>query len=540
MRWIPSPDPLVAPEAASRRTLAIVAGIVVLHVVLAWLTRIPMLSWGEDDAAYIFLARELRHFSYREIQDIAAPFHARFPPGYPLLIALFGWPFGDAVDALLTLNTIFTSATIVLLFLTVRRHLGEATALVVTALFAINPMSVWDSGHVMAEAPFKFVMMLGLWALSHEDDGVRYSVLAGGAVIFAALTRSAGIFLLPALFLYWVLRRKYRYAALLVVASLVTVGAWLGWTIMAPEAEHRRLYTADLGIAGPRRSRAGLLWEIVQRLPARAQRMGTVVFPFVLALPVIPGTRLDNAAWLAAITVLGLTGTFVLLRRWTGAALITLCYGTLLFVWRYAIERFANPLIPFLYATMYVGADVLLRRLAPRARVPLLTVLVLLLAYGALRMDATRLLSAAECDRSNPVESTGCWDRTYRAYLAAAQWARTSTPEDAVFFVNKERGFYYHSARRTINQDRTLEEDSLSIGGYLRSRGVRYTVATPVGLRSEEHNRLLAAACREFVALKRFPEQTIVLRLRDAGDPVGDDAACRLLLPYRTGDPRRE
>lgn len=533
MRWIPSPDPLATDEAPSRRSLALVAALVAVHVVLAWLTRIPGLSWGEDDAGYILLARELRHFSYRETQDIAAPWHARFPPGYPLLIAVLGWPFGDAVDALLALNTLFTSATIVLLFLTARRHLGEALAFVVSALFAVNPMSVWDSGHVMAEAPFKFFMILGLWALSHEREGARYAVLAGSAAIAAALTRSAGIVLLPALCCFWVMRRRYRYAALLVVASLATVGAWLGWTVLAPEAEHRRLYTADLGLAGPRAGRLEVLGRILERLPARAQRLGTVIFPFVLALPVIPGTRIDNAAWLLAITVSCLTGTLVLMRRWTAAALITVSYGSLLLVWRFAIERFAYPLVPFLYVTMVVGTDAVMRRFAPRARIAALTVLVLLLALGAARFDASRLASAGACDRRNPTESSGCWDRSYRAYLAAARWAAEFTPPDAVFFVNKERGFYFHSGRRTINQDRALEEDSVSLAPYLRQRGAHYTVATPVGVRSEEHNRLLAAACRDFLVLKRFPEQTLVLRLRTDDDPPGDETACRLLNSFR-------
>ncbi len=540
MRWIPSPESVVEPGAASRRTLALVGAIVLLHIVLAWLARIPAISWGEDDVAYIFLARELRHFSYREIQDIAAPFHARFPPGYPALIALLGWPFGDAVDALLALNTLFTVITIVLLFLTVRRHLGDTTALVVTALFAVNPMSLWDSGHVMAEAPFKLFMMLGLWALSHEEDGVRYSVLAGGAMIMAALTRSAGIFLLPALFLYWVMRRRYRYAAVLVGASLLTVGAWLGWTIVAPEAEHRRLYTADLGLSGSRQSPFGMLLQMVKRLPARAERLGTVVFPFVLALPTIGGTRVDNAAWLIAIAASCLTGIVVLFRRWTGAALITVCYTSLLFVWRYAIERFANPLVPLVYTTIFVGADVGLRRLAPRARVPVLVTLVALLAFGALRLDAVRIASALECDRNNPVQSRGCWDRPTRAYLDAASWAASTTPRDAVFFVNKERGFYYHSGRRTINQDRTLEEDSLSLAAFLRARRARFAVASPIGVRSDEHNFLLATACRDFVVLKRFPEQTLVLRLRNEGEDGDRETACRLLAPYRSVSRRGE
>jgi hypothetical protein len=537
LRWIPRPDPLVTEEAPSRRAVLLLSGIVLVHLLLAWLSRQPGLAWGEDDAAYIFLARELRHFSYREIQDITAPWHARFPPGYPLLIALFGLPFGDAVDALQGMSAVFSGATIVLLFLTARRHLGDATALVLAGLLAINPMTIRDGGLVMAEAAFKLCLALGLWALSYEKEGNRYSVLAAGAMIFGALTRSAGITLVFALFLYWVLRQRYRHAALLVVVSLATVGAWMGWTIMAPDAEYHRLYTADLGIAGPKRSVIETIYSmiapIVERLPRRVPNLATEVFPFVIAVPVIAGTVIDNAAWLVVSFVCGLTGTVVLLRRWTPAALVTICYTMLLVVWRYAVVRFASPLAPFLHAAVFVGAEALLKRLAPRARVPVLTGLVLLLVIGALREGVPRLNAAMQCDRSNPIDAPGCWDSQNQAYLAAARWVRASTPEDATFFVNKERSFYYHSARRTINQDRALEEDSLSLGPYLRSRGAAYTVATSIGVKSGTHNRLLAQACREFVVLKEFPEETVVLRLRQAGEAPGDDAACRVLFPYR-------
>ena len=515
------------------------AGVVLLHAILAWLSRIPALSWGEDDAAYILLAQQLRHFGYRELQDIAAPIHARFPPGYPLIIALLGWPFHDSVDALLALNIGFTAATIVLLYLAARRHLGDAIALILAALFALNPTSLWDSGHIMAEAPFKCLMMLGLWALSEEDRGAKYSAIAGAAIIGAALTRSAGLVLLPALFTYWVLQRRYRHAALFAVASALTVGLWTGWALVAPDPEHRRLYVSDIGLAGPRRPRGAFLGDILGRIPSRVRRLATIVFPTALGLPVIRGTLVDNVAWLLLVTVLGASGTIVLWRRWRAAALLALFYGGLLVIWRYSDERFANPLVPLLLAAMLVGADWLARRYASRYRVALLAMLSALLMLGASRVVSVRLRDALGCDRAIPMDDQACWSPEYRAYLQAARWVRDSTPAAAIFFVNKERGFYMHSARRTINQDRVLQEDSLSLAPFLRSRGATHAVIAPVGTRSDRHNFLLAQACRDFVVLREFPMATVVVRLREATDPANDDGACRALLPYRALRPTR-
>lgn len=518
--------------------MVVLAVVVVVHVILAWWMRLPAVSWGEDDASYIQLAQQLRQLSYREVHDVTAPIHARFPPGYPLIIALAGWLFGDQPDWLVVINTALSVVTILLVYLTSRRHLGEPIALAVSALFALNPSTIFDSGHVMAEAAFKCWMLLGVWALTREAEGARFSVLAGGAIIAAALTRSAGIFLLPALFGYWVLQRRYARAGLLVVASALTVGVWLGWTLLAPDPESRRLYVADLGIATSQpRSRFAFLGDIVMRLPARMRRLSVETIPTTLALPVIPGTGVDNALWLVALVVLGGAGLAVMLRRWTSAALITVSYLILLVIWRYALQRFVNPIVPFLLAALFVGAEWLARRFAPRWGRATLAALFALLLVGAVRADHSWWRLTADCDRSTPSTSRGCWDTSYRVYLRAAQWVRDSTPPDAVFFVNKERAFYYHTARRTINQDRTLQEDSLSLAGYLRERGARYTVAAPVGLRAPEHYWLLASACRDFVVLRSFTERTLVMRLREPGD-AEDSRACGLLAPFRGPRPR--
>ncbi|MEO6447551.1 MAG: hypothetical protein ABIZ91_05580, partial [Gemmatimonadaceae bacterium] len=351
--------------------------------------------------------------------------------------------------------------------------------------------------------------------------------------IAAALTRTAGVVLLPALFLYWLVNRRYRWATYLFFAGSLTVGVWLAWTFLAPEPEFRRLYVADLGLAGRRESRLQLLQNTLVHLPDRTRHMVTVVIPFVLALPVIGDTIVDNVLWMLVTVSIGVTGVILLVRRWQIAAFVLVFYAALLFVWRYALERFASPLVPFLLVALALGADWLTRRFTPRWRGALMGTLVALLAFGALRVNVLRAEKNLGCDRGNLVDDSGCWDSYARAYLQAALWVRDSTPATALFFVNKERGFYMHSQRKTINQDRALQEDSLSLAAYLRARGAEYTVAAQVGVRSDKHNVLLASACRDFVVLKQFPRLTAVLRLRNADDPPDDGRACRVLSPYR-------
>ena len=528
------PDRLLPgnPGAPARRALWVLVAALVLHAVLAWLTRIPSISWGEDDAGYLLLARELRHLSYRELQDVTAPWHARFPPGFPLLLAAVGSVVGERLDALLVMQTLLSIGAVLLFFDAMRRVVDERVALVVAVLFALNPSAIHDSGHLMAEPFFKFLTMLSLWGATREAEGTRFAVVAGAAAIAAALTRSAGVVFLPALFIFWVSVRKYGRAAVFAACATATVGSWLAWTFLAPEAEHRRLYIADLGVRR-NRPRFAFVADLFGRLPGRMVRLLVNVFPTQLGLPVVQGTGADNAGWVAVLIGVGGAGFLVMLRRWRVAAFYCALYLLLLLVWRYSLERFANPSIPFVYAALVLGAIWLTSRWGRRVTVVATGVLVGLLALGAGLRTANKLAKVAACDRANVLQSEGCLTPDYRVYLQVARWVRDSIPADEVFFVAKERAFFFHSGHRTINQDRGIEEDSLSLGPYLRAQGVGYAVATPVGIRSDGFGNLLATACRDFTVVRAFSRKTILLRVRGADEPRDRGTACRAMAPWR-------
>ncbi|MBK8060955.1 MAG: hypothetical protein IPK33_24605 [Gemmatimonadetes bacterium] len=115
---------------------------------------------------------------------------------------------------------------------------------------------------------------------------------------------------------------------------------------------------------------------------------------------------------------------------------------------------------------------------------------------------------------------------------------RDSTAPGDVFFVSKERAFFVHSGRRSINQDRGLREPPDSLAAYLRARQVRYAVVTPVGVYAREHNALLARACRDFAVVRQFAGSSALLRVRDAGEADDGGATCRTLARWRPRDGR--
>ncbi|MEO7963457.1 MAG: glycosyltransferase family 39 protein [Gemmatimonadaceae bacterium] len=230
----------------SRSARCMILALALLHLVLAWLGRNAGIGWGEDDAQYFNLARDLTRFSYHERWDIAAPFHARYPPLFPLLLAVVGVPSGWNIDVMLFFVALMSAVTIVILADAVRRRFGIEVALVVALLLTVNPMWLQDAGVLMSEALFKFFLAIALWGIARDDKDWRCATLAGAAVIAAALTRTAGISLVVGIVAYWLWRRRFRWVATFVVVAGLTLGAWTAISVFAPDAQNHRLYVSDI------------------------------------------------------------------------------------------------------------------------------------------------------------------------------------------------------------------------------------------------------------------------------------------------------
>lgn len=523
------PHDSFAGEALTRRALLFVLAVALTHIALAWIVRLPGIGWGEDDAGYLLLAKDLTQLGYRELQDIEAPTHARFPPGFPFVLALAGPLVGWRVELLTLLVTVCSAGAILFFFDAARRVVGLQIALVTAVLLAVNPVGLRDAGMLMAEAPFKLWTAVGLWGVTRERDDPRFAFVAGAGVIMGALTRSAGVVFVVGLLAYWVLTKQYRRATLFGVAAALTVGAWLAWSFTAPDPENRRLYVADLGLRGSRTEGESFVTSAFDRLAPRLRTLATRVLPSTLAFPTVRGTAIDNAFWLVLYLGAVAAGVFALRHRWRSFLLLLASYLALLVLWRWSNQRFASPFAPFLIVAILVGAATIARRWGVKAQALIVTGIGALLVVGAAQQGRELFARRIECHRRAESPGEQCFPESEQTFFAMARWVRDSTPPEALFFVSKERAFYLHSGRLTINQDRALQEDSLSLAPYLRSRGVTHTVVGAIGVRQAQHGRLLASACRDLVLLRRFSPESGVFRIRGAHEPGDGGAACELL-----------
>jgi hypothetical protein len=523
-----------------RGVLALLLSAVAVHGVLAWLAREPGILTGQDDAIYVALARSIRQGGYQELFRVGTPPHAQYPPFYPALIAVWGGVFGDGFDALTALNVLLSAAALVLVYVALKRRVGETVAVLTAAVLAVNPHLVGAAGAVLSEAPYLFLTVLALAVLSREKVSARGALAAGLLALAAALTRSAGVTILAALVLYWWLEPRRRAAVALGVAALVIVGGWLAWTVLAPEKYVGSSYVADLGAS----RRVPFVAPFPQRIPGNIAWYLRVAVPWTLAVPTVRGTLVDNAVALGLLTLTGGAGLVVFARRWRAGLLYALAYGGLLASWVWRIERFAVPVLFLVVAAMLAGAQAIGSRLSRRrwAGAALAgAIAAVLLVSGAVR--SVRLVSErATCHRAEDGIPEGpCLLADQVSFFEAARWIRARTPPDAVVLAAKAASLWYHTGRLTAGYRASLDQDAGGFLPYLREQGADYILLG--SLHIYEPRALLdrvEANCARLTVAGFFAPRTWLFSIEPPASAGEADESCRAAAEYRERNRNRD
>jgi hypothetical protein len=491
---------------------------------------IPIIS--AQDIVYILLGRALRAFSYRELQFVGEPVAARFPPGYPALLALCSTLFGERTSVMAVANILFSVSGIWALFDVVRRRWSVNVALVVAMLVAINPAMLEFTAMSVTETMFASLALWTLWAADRVDQRSNdtgsaslhrprgFAAMAIALSIAAALTRSAGVTLPLSLVAHWAWRRRWREAIALAVAATVLVGGWLAWTVLAPRREVRLSYIDDA--VRPVTPTLTLANTITKRLADNVPTYITQSSLTLVPLPVTPRTVADNVAWVVVLGSLFLAGWFSAWKRWQAAAVYVVAYCGLLAIWPYLLERFLVPIVPLAMTFLAVGAAALGSRLGRWRDVPLVALGASFATFG-LRAEAATVDKMAWCDRT----SVDCAAPISLDYLTAARAAKAITPPTARFIAPKGATLYFHGARQTVFWEEAVRQDTSSFLQYLRHEGVTHVLATPVYGDYVTLLRLVRHDCHRFAVARSVSPHTMILAFQDSAATLAQgDRAC--------------
>ena len=494
-----------------RRTGLAVGLLVAIQAFLAWGVFVPAPHPGGDNAGYVALGHALTSGEgYTEVWDPARPPHTKYPPVFPLLLAV---AIGVGVQGWVGLKAVTLLATLAVapgVFLWTRTRLPETVAFGVALVTALSPSLLYHSHWVLSDVPFLAFTVWALWAASGGGgvavpgalQGERPPVVEAGEgsvapgtspgisrlrwlalaslVLLAAFTRSAGLPLAAAVVLALAWDRHLRPAIGVAVAVGLPVAFWWirGRNAVAAEGRYTREfflldpYQPDLGPA----SLGDFLTRVVENLTGYLTRFlpealvgSQGAFAAVTTLVVVV---LAGVAWIRSLRAgrPGVVGLF-----------IPLYLGVILLwpaVW--SGDRFALPLVPVLLALAAEEVWRLGTRRGEAARTGALAVLGLALLLPAAmdwveaREEANRCRALARIDGP-----WACGGPALVDFAAAAQWAGANLPEGSAVLTRKPRIWYVNSALPTRTYPFSEAPDALRRSAD--AAGARHVVLDYVG-----------------------------------------------------------
>jgi hypothetical protein len=489
-----------------------------LHAAVVWLARAPGIVMREDDARYLLLARALRAGSYRELWSPGHPLHHMYPPGYPGLLALWTAVGGEGFDWLIVLQLSLSLAILVLTFLTIRRQFPPTVVLWTMGVLALNPNLVFWAGEVSSELSLTLCVAVALWAHTALRDGRARTIILVAAALAAPLFRSAGIILPAALMVEWLITRRWRPALIASILFVLILAPLFWWSLSASSDVPGASYAADAVVRVS--AREPLAHVLLRRSITNATWYATRGLTWVLALPTVRGTHLDNVIDSVLVIAALTAGVLLTVRRNRFAVVVMISCSGLLLAWPYYFERFLLPILPLLVAVFLLGVHRLGSWGGPRlAEAGIGVVGITMLIVGGLQ-DAGRVRDHPNCDRSHGTPDRACLSVRERNFFDGLQFAADSLRPEARLVSANAATVYFHTGHLAVRGLEVHETDSAQFWPRLRELGVFYVLFTGeprLGERIAEH-------CRDLTVEHVMGDASYVLRVATPVDQLDANA----------------
>ncbi len=489
---------MTVPSRVGSRALWGVAGAVAGFTYVYWVlfgcsldTVVSLLS---DDAFYYFeIARNIAHGEGCTFDGIVAT--NGFHPLWMLCVLPSFWLFGadleTPVRAILAGSGLLSLATLALLHRTVQCYIAPGVGALAVALCLLpNVLAAMTNG--METGILLFALTVLLWAsyryqIHEPTGGVASTFLFAVLLGVVSLCRLDCVFLLMAAFGLCVvscLQRQLTARAVLVHLTVLLVA--FGLTVAPYVIWNAAMFGHVMPVSGAMKSS----FPLVRDRLTFGDDMPFGALLLVLLWAVTVGNVLADPdrcrrVQRAAASPLSLLTVACTLHY--AHAFLFLTWGV--YWWHFSLYGLA----------LSVGVSQLVGRCAPRrARRVVVTTLVVcvLVVSSGLKLRELDIKGAK-----------------HRAWLDGAEWARASTPSDAVFAIKDAGLFGYFSDRRTVNLDGkangyayrdALNDDDLE--AYLRQARVSYI--------ADIHGRYTRECCR--IRIPRVQRSACKLVMREA------------------------
>jgi len=401
---------------------------------------------SHDDAEYLVLAESFATGRpYRLINYPDAPLEQVWPPGYPLIVLTLPWLlFGPNITLLRLINVLLAIAGAIVGYRLLAPWLSWSFALLAALLFALNPTWIGLATLTMSDVAFTLFVLGFLLAFSDTQAGklrpVPGSVLSILLLAAAILIRYWGVAFLGAALLYLVVQRKFRSALAIGGGTSLLLLPYVFFLLSQAPA------SPDSFFAVSTLSRAGDLSNLATSVITYWKATPLVLVPI---LGPAAAARLAGFAWsidvihsfLLVLVGVGLV-TYTIWQRFLGLAVLV--YGAFLLALTGHIDgttqifdepRYLAPILLFLYASLLLGAQTILRKIAGQRVAQRIVVGCAVVLVGVLV-----LRNIQQSRVTFPVADLS----------AGAEWAQTYTDPSAVFMTPDPVSRYIYLRRYTV------------------------------------------------------------------------------------------
>lgn len=224
----PNPD---GPQAVFRLAAVQLWSVVAIGFLVRLLVAYNTQVVNPDGCIYIHQARALYFGLYDQLTACAD----RYFSNYPIFISLVYPLVGDWVTAARTVSVLFGTASLIPIYLLVRRYFDDRLTGLITLTFAVLPTMVVRSADAVRGPVYWFFLCLGVYLVVAALDTRRrwYLPLAGLALIMATWGRIEGAIVIPISVVYLLIdKRRGRLVNSLLLLSPVLAAAAISGVAM--------------------------------------------------------------------------------------------------------------------------------------------------------------------------------------------------------------------------------------------------------------------------------------------------------------------
>jgi hypothetical protein len=486
-----------AAPIASRSRIAAPAGLLsLLGCLLIYLLRLDrIVGLAVDDAWYVLLAKSLATGQGYTLLNSPTPgILPLYPPAFPWLLSLLyrlapGFPENVYLFKAVSIAAMLVAGVLIYRYFERERALPWFVALSLAVASVLTPMLVLlATSTVMSECFFTllFIAIVVLIERSaragRSAQGLRLAAAAGAVTAIAFLTRSIGVALIVAGFLYLLKKRLLPAALAFATVAVLLAAPWVVYTrLHAPTPEQQREqgghivlpYTQQFWqrLAGDERLGNITAAELPARVAGNIAEIAGRDVLRIVAAPVFEALRdpfvevqqehvrrgESGQPLLASfvLSLLLLAGFVAVARQGIPMGELAVLFSLgITVLWPWETIRFVLPLTPFLLFYLLSGARLLFglaqRRTANgqaqwKAMAVAASLVIAINLYGNLHY-IVKAQSASPLERPQ-------WLRIFAELETMFAWTSRSVPQDALIASSNAPLLHLYTGHKTVTPD---------------------------------------------------------------------------------------